>query len=503
MKFVLSLLSGFFLLLVCSNFTVFPSKSTQIYVSDYENVLGTSLEIKVSATSPEEASAAENAAMSEIDRLNKILSGYDASSEFRKWAAGPKQAVKVSPELFEVLSLFDKWRVQTNGALDASAEVVGKVWKAAAKHNQLPTQAELAAAVAQVKQQHYVLDANNQTAQHLDDAALMLNTFTKSYIMNKACNAAMANNGVDGMVLNIGGDIVVRGEHREQINVSNPKADAENDAPVARLTISNKTVATSGNYRRGELIQGQWYSHIVDPRTGQPAGEVISATVVAPNPVDAGALATTLNVLKPEEGKKLMESMPNTEYMMITADGKRIESKGWKALEIPAIATPAKPAAILVKDKFWDPKYELGINLELAQIEGVRIHRPFVAIWVTDTDGKPVRSIALWYNKIKYLDEMRAWYSTYYDIFSAENSSISSTTSATRGAGQYTLKWDGKDDKGNLVKLGKYTINIEVAREHGTHQLFTQDMEFKKPEQITLTPNIEVAAASLDYHKIK
>ena len=98
---------------------------------------------------------------------------------------------------------------------------------------------------------------------------------------------------------------------------------------------------------------------------------------------------------------------------------------------------------------------------------------------------------------------MRLWYSTYYDVFTSENNNISSTTSATRGPGKYTLKWDGKDDKGNLVKQGKYTINIEVAREHGTYQLYNQEMEFKKPEQVTLAPNTEIASASLDYHKIK
>jgi thiamine biosynthesis lipoprotein len=71
--------------------------------------------------------------------------------------------------------------------------------------------------------------------------------------------------------------------------------------PLDKLMISNKAVATSGNYRRGQLINGKWYSHIIDPRTGEPAGEVISATVVSPNATDAGALATAMNVLTPAE----------------------------------------------------------------------------------------------------------------------------------------------------------------------------------------------------------
>lgn len=501
MKHQLITFASFFGLVCLCSANLPKSGSKKLFTDNYENVLGTSMEIKIAAVNDQVAVKAEDAALAEIDRLNKILSGYDTRSEFSQWMNSTKQPVKVSPELFQVLNLFDKWRVQTGGALDASAETVNRVWKAAAKRNQLPSQPEIDAAVAVVKQSHWQLDGRNLTAQRLDDAALMLNTFTKSYIMNKACAAAMAQSGISAVVLNIGGDIVVRGDHTEQVNVTNPKADAENDAPVATLAINNKTIATSGNYRRGEMIQGQWYSHIVDPRTGKPAGKVISATVVAPNAVDAGALATSLNVLSPEEGKKLMETVPGAEYMLITADGQRTESKGWKALELST--TPPAVANTAISDKTWDPKYELTINLELAQIEGMRVHRPYVAVWVTDADKKPVRNIALWYQKPRWLNEMRAWYAAYGDSFSGGSNSVSSTTSATRGPGQYTLKWDGKDDKGALVKQGKYTINIEVAREHGTYQVYSQEMDFKKAEQVSLTPNTEVASASLDYHKIK
>jgi thiamine biosynthesis lipoprotein len=503
MKLPQSVIYGFLLLILCSSATVPPAKTANLYVSDYENVLGTSLELKVAALSPDQASAAENAAMTEIDRMNKILSGYDASSEFSRWLHADKKPTKISPELFEVLGLFDKWRAQSGGALDASAEVIGQVWKSAAKRNRQPSAAELAAAVATVKKAHWKLNEADQTALRLDDAPLMLNSFAKSYIINKACNVALASGGITAVVMNIGGDIVVRGNHTEQIQVSNPKADAENDPPISSLLISNKAVATSGNYRRGELVNGRWHSHIVDPRTGLPADNVISATVVADNATDAGALATALNVLTPEESKNLAATIPHAEFMLITSDGKRIESDGWKSLEIPAIK-PETPKTVktLAGDKTWDPDYQLLINLELSQIEGMRVHRPYVAVWVVDKDKKPVRSIALWYKKPKYLDEMRAWYDTYYSRFLEDDRSISSTTSATRPAGKYTLKWDGKNDKGELVKRGVYTIMIEVAREHGTYQLITKEMDFTKSlKPITLPGNVEVASASLDYVK--
>lgn len=459
------------------------------------------MEIKILTLQEAIANKAENAALTEIDRLNKILSGYDPSSEFSLWMKTSNIATPVSPELFEVLSLFEKWRSKTNGALDASAETVGRLWRNTAKENRTPSVTEIQDAVKNIKQQHYILDAKEKTATHITTTALILNSFAKTYILEKAAVAAMNIEGVQAVVVNIGGDILVRGEHEEQIWVANPKADAENDLPIAQIQIANKTVATSGNYRRGVMIDGKWYSHIVDPRTGYPANKVISATVVADNATDAGALATALNVVNAEEATELVSSVPGAEFMLITADGKRITSNGWKDV-MPAPATaPVNTNAVNMAAKGWDTKYELAIHFELATIEGTRIRRPFVAVWVTDEDKKPVRLLALWYNKPKWLNDMRSWYATYYTQFAAGPNSISSTSSATRSPGKYTVKWDGKDDNGNLVKQGTYTVFIEAAREHGTYQMMRQEIKIGKTKHIDITGNPEISAASLDYQK--
>lgn len=502
MKTSLKMLPGFIaVLLVLCSAVLPPAKKDKLYISNYENVLGTSMEIKIAADAETTAAKAEEAALAEVDRLDKILSGYSTSSEFSRWMNAGKKPVTVSPDLYEVLSLFQQWRIKSNGALDAAAETISKLWRDAAKQHRKPSTAEIAEAVNLVKHPQYILDEQNHTAQRLGTAPLILNSFAKSYIMNKAAMAAMATSGVRGLVINIGGDILVRGEHMEQVQVSNPRADAENDPPVAEVQISNKTIATSGNYRRGQYIDGKWYSHIVDPRTGFPVSEVISATVVADNATDAGALATALNVLSIADGKVLVASVPGAEYMLLTADGRQVESEGWKKTG-HIVSKPAVSNALVVnKEKAWDPNYELVIGLELATIGGMRVHRPFVAIWVVDKDKKPVRQIALWYNKPRWLNEMRSWYAAYYGSFTAGSSNISSTTSATRSPGKYTLKWDGKDDNGELVKQGAYTIYIEVAREHGTYQLMRQEITPNKPQHIDIAGNTEVAAASLDYRK--
>jgi hypothetical protein len=380
--------------------------------------------------------------------------------------------------------------------LDASAEVVTKLWKRAAAQHRVPTPQELTAAVAEVKEAHWTLDPVAHTATHLDHAPLMLNSFAKSYIIKHAADAAMASGNVRAVVVNIGGDLVIAGDLMEKVQISDPKADAENDPPMDQLALTNRAVATSGNYRRGELIGGHWYSHIVDPRTGQPADAVLSATVVAPNATDAGALATTFNVLTPAESIRLAAAIPGVEYLIITRSGERLTSPGWHLLETPLAIPPASSGSGAA------PDYELVINLEInLQKEGFA-KRPYVAVWAEDENHAPVRTIAIWHERDRYLPELKSWYLKYRDLYSTNKNALGSVSSATRSAGKYTLKWDGKDDQGNPVKPGKYTIKIEAAREHGTYQLMRQDLTLNDtPLSITIPGNIEIASVSLDYRK--
>jgi thiamine biosynthesis lipoprotein len=470
-------------------------KGASLFISHFENVLGTSMELKILAGSEKGASVAEAAATKEIARLQKILSAYDAQSEFSGWLRTTNESVRVSPELFEVLGLFDQWRITTGGALDASAEVITKLWKQSAAHERTPTDQELAEAVAEVKQAHWKLDPVAGTATHLSQAPLMLNSFAKSYIIKHAADAAMASGKIRAIVVNIGGDLVITGDLKETVQVSDPKADAENDPPIDQLTLANRAVATSGNYRRGELINGHWYSHIVDPRTGQPAGGVISATVVAPRATDAGALATAFNVLTPAESVHLAATLPDVEYLIITSSGKRITSAGWHLLETPLAVKPgvnAHPA------NDFELVVNLGINL---QKEGFA-KRPYVAVWVEDENHAPVRTIAIWHERDRYLPELKSWYLKYRDIYTTDKNVLSTVSSATRSAGKYTLKWDGKDDKGNDVKPGKYIIKIEATREHGTYQLMRQELDWNNtPQLINLPGNVEISSVSFDYRK--
>jgi hypothetical protein len=152
----------------------------------------------------------------------------------------------------------------------------------------------------------------------------------------------------------------------------------------------------------------------------------------------------------------------------------------------------------------WNPAMELVISIEVAQIDAPRVHRPYVAVWIEDQKNFPVRTVALWTQKPKYIPDLKAWYRDEETRAAAEGGSELApiVASATRAAGKYAVKWDGKDNKGQFVKAGKYTVCIETAREHGTYQIIRQEMDFSgTPKQINLPGNTELSSASLDYRK--
>jgi FAD:protein FMN transferase len=487
----------------------------------HENVLGTSMAVTLRAGNRNEAERAEAALLASIDREDLILSSWNRESEVSRWLATRGTTAKVSPQLLEVLDLFDQWREATGGALDASAETAVRLWqKGAAEHRQ-PTQTEIEHAVEAMQQTHWQVDRLRGAAIHLTGTPLALASFTKSYLAGHAADAALAA-GATGVMLNIGGDIVVRGNLAQVIDIANPLASAENDEAIDQILVRDRAVATSGSYRRGfnltanssatqpEFSHIPQFSHIIDPRTATPAGHILSSTVVAKDPATAGALATAFSVLSVDESRSLATSLMTktggVEYLLLTRNGDRITSDGWSAYQTPflrtaAYATPPAAAAGSPDNSVWNQNYELDINLELARIDDFRYRRPYVAVWVEGQDHLPVRTIAVWFGKPRYLSDLRSWYHT-AQLRGNEDDILRTVSSATRSPGKYTLKWDGKDDEGKFVKSGEYTIFIEVAREHGTYQILRQPMDFSgQPQQVTLPAGTEIGGATLDYHK--
>jgi FAD:protein FMN transferase len=157
----------------------------------------------------------------------------------------------------------------------------------------------------------------------------------------------------------------------------------------------------------------------------------------------------------------------------------------------------------------WDDRFELAVDLEIAAPQGGRYHRPYVAVWVEDEAGKPVRTLSAWLNTSgrgpRYIRELRRWFAAEREQENAGGPDLVATvSSATRLPGQYSVTWNGRDDRGNVVDQGTYRLFIEAAREHGTYQLMQQDLTLTtKPVAADLPGNEEIGRARVEYRRRK
>ena len=481
----------------------------------HENVMGTSLELRVRAVDAAAAARAESRVLGEIDRLSAIFSGYDANSEFRRWQDGDRRPRVVSKELFAVLQASDQWRARSGGAFDPRVQVLTAVWSRRVADDRVPNDSEIAGALDRMRRPAWRLDAVERTAERLADCPLSLNAIAKGFILEAACAKALEpDRGVRGLLLNVGGDLRACGEFSQTIGVSDPRADSETSDPLAVIEVHDHAVATSSRSQRGFLIGGRWYSHIFDPRTGRPAEGTAGATVIARNSADADALATILNVLSPEEGIKLAATLDDVECLIVREDGRVFKSARWGRFEKPLLALAAQdakpPQEAPKAAAAWDTEDELAIDFEInnPDANNRRYRRPYVAIWVEDKDGKPVRTLTLWLSlggsgPERWLPDMKQWYKVDKTMKTESKIDLVHTIArATRQPGKYSVVWDGKDDKGKLVAVGKYTVSIEAAREHGTYQIIRQPVTITgKPFVEEPKGNVEIKSATIAYRR--
>lgn len=125
----------------------------------------------------------------------------------------------------------------------------------------------------------------------------------------------------------------------------------------------------------------------------------------------------------------------------------------------------------------WSADAQLEINLPT--IEGARVKRPYVAVWLEKTGSRQFAgNIALWYDQrsfaTKWLPDLRSWWRA---IGSQSNLPIDGVSGATRPAGQHTISLGNSATMKNLP-AGKYDVVVEVTREHGGYDLVRVPLEW-------------------------
>lgn len=295
-------------------------------------VMGTFVRVVVVAKDQETTRDAADSALAEIEEVDRLMSDYKDDSEISRINRDAfKQPVKVSEPTFEVLQKSVEAGRLSGGAFDITVGPLVDLWRRAGEANSTPTDAQLAAARAKVGYEKLILDANEMTVRFaVDGMRLDLGGIAKGYAIDKAVKALQAA-GAAGAMVDIGGDIrcfgtPAGGKKQWLIGLQEPDQAPFGLAPakiLAKLRIRDRAVATSGDYQQFVLIDDERHSHILSRTTGKSATGLSSVTVIAPNATDADVLATAVTVLGPERGLDLIETLPDTEALLIRSDEKR------------------------------------------------------------------------------------------------------------------------------------------------------------------------------------
>jgi thiamine biosynthesis lipoprotein len=310
-------------------------------------MMGTTLDLVVRMKYRDEALAASEAALAEIRRVEALLTTWKPGGElWRVDEAPPGKPVAVSTELAGLLRTDFAWVPRTHGAFDPTVLPLIRAWDLRGK-GRIPTPAALAAAREASGVDHFRVDAAAVTRLSAD-AGIDEGAWGKGYALELA-DRVLRKAGVAGAVLDLGGQVLAVGSDANERPWRVPVADPrDRQKTVAELGLANLSASTSGNSERGRTVDGRRIGHILDPRTGEPAADFGSVTVVAPSALVADILSTAFFVLGPERGLALSaalrkEGVENEALFLV------VRGAGLEAVSSPGIASlvlSADPRAV-------------------------------------------------------------------------------------------------------------------------------------------------------------
>jgi thiamine biosynthesis lipoprotein len=295
-------------------------------------LMGTAFELIAVGNSQEKAQKSIQAGIEEIQRIERLISSWEANSQTSNINRNAGiRAVKVDEELFNLIKRSLKISQLTRGAFDISFASLDHPFIFDGQSHPLPDQATLATSIQKIDFNKIILDEANQTV-FLKEKGMKIGFggIGKGYAANKAI-AIMREYDLLGIVVNASGDIRAWGKNEQNMNWKVAITDPNDPwKSIGNLTLGNLAVVTSGDYEKYFTHEGKRYAHIINPKTGMPTSGIQSVTIVCPDAEIADALATSVFVLGKNEGLELINHLKGVEGLIVTDHNEILTSKNLK-----------------------------------------------------------------------------------------------------------------------------------------------------------------------------
>jgi len=272
-----------------------PSPGDLLRVEQSDEAMGSTFSVVLYGSDRRQMEKAADAAFDEAHRLDRLLSNYRPDSEWSEVnrTAGVRP-VKVSAELFQILSDCLKYSRQSDGAFDITVGPLMKVWGFYKGEGVLPRPADVTDALTRVGHRHVRLDAAARSIQ-FDRSGLELDPggIGKGYAVDRMVEVLQRSGVHIALVSAAGSSIYGLGAPPDEpsgwrITI---RAPDDPDKSAAEVFLKDMSLSTSGSSEKFFWAEGRTYAHIIDPRTGYPAQGTASVSVMAPRTIDSEAWA--------------------------------------------------------------------------------------------------------------------------------------------------------------------------------------------------------------------
>lgn len=282
-------------------------------------MLGTVCRITIYDKPTEEAFSA---AFSRIREIEQKMSLHSETSEIAKInAASGREAVQVSEETFRVIDKALQIAHLSEGAFDITIGPLVKAWGIGGDDARRPSDEELALLLPLIDYTMVELDHQARTV-YLPKTgmALDLGGIAKGYAADEAARV-LRSFGIERGIINLGGNVLTMGTKQDgslwRIGIQDPESSRGEYAMIVQL--DDTSLVTSGPYERFLLLDGEFYHHILDTKTGFPIdSDFTSVSIITKSSMLADALSTSVYALGLDKGMKLLNELDEVEGLFFT-----------------------------------------------------------------------------------------------------------------------------------------------------------------------------------------
>jgi len=286
--------------------------------------MGTTYSVKV--VSGSELRVTKEEIDERLKEINKVFSNWDPYSELSLLDSEPvNEWVQASDELIFVLNESKKIMHKTAGAFDPGIGRVIDVWGFGPRRvDEMPDRNEIEDAVRLSSLTNLVI--GNTKIKKTVDIHINLSAIAKGYAVDEIAEL-LKRKGITDFLVEIGGEVVALGKNIEQqwtVGIEMPNSES-----AIPITLNNKAIATSGNYRNFFIWEGEKYNHIIEPGTGLPVrSDLASVSVIHPQTMIADAYATAMMVMGSERSIVLAKQLDLSIILILNGD------QGYKQIKI-------------------------------------------------------------------------------------------------------------------------------------------------------------------------